>query len=153
MSDSVEFRADHKTSNLLSEGFVKVGNIAPVTLLHEGLLFEYRPMLGEEVLAVDDAQDRLREQGEPEKSLHLVCAAIAKHIAKWSETGPVSVDTVRRLPLPLIRRVHRIIAQTEPSDPQEGAPIGTHDSVSRLVDDLTREAKGVESDEEADAKN
>lgn len=126
------------SKNLIRDGYSRPGYIAQVNqdfngrqteLLHGELVFEYRPMLPEEVEELTAAVDAAK----PKESIHLIAAEIARRLTKWSETETVkedgkvdgkevekavdiNFDTVRHLPYPLIYRLRNIITGTSASD-------------------------------------
>jgi hypothetical protein len=115
-----------KTRNRIpKDGYTRRGYIPPVKGLHEGMTFDYRLMLPEQVELLGDA---MKGKSGKESTL-LVAAAIAEQIANWSEVEgvdgaekavPVSTNAIRSLPRPLLLDLRDIVqgvmASAEPPD-------------------------------------
>lgn len=107
----------------INDGYTRQGYIEAVPRLHDELVFEYRPMIPEEVEQLNAALDRTI----PVQTIHRVAAAVLKHLKSWSEVDeegkpvPLSFDAIRRLPYPMLSNVRRIIEGTMPSDLRPGA--------------------------------
>lgn len=149
----MEFRTDFQTRNCeLSDGYTFVGYIEPEDRLHDGLMFEYRRMLFEDVVEMDSASQRLEDRGEPKQAERLKAATISKHIKRWSEVDEngkmreVSADNLRHIGLIPFRRLTRIVAGSDPSDEMPGSPIvGEGDSIDKTIAKFHEKA-GVSTD-------
>ncbi|MCA9221573.1 MAG: hypothetical protein KDA71_14680 [Planctomycetales bacterium] len=110
-----------KTTNVIRDGFTRSGYIKPIELLHQGLEFTYRPMLPEDTLRLEREIDQVAGEDAGGEAL-AIANSMANYVREWSEVDekgkplPVSMDAMRRLPLPLLRRVHYIVAGVQASD-------------------------------------
>lgn len=107
-----------------NDGYTRAGYIEAVPRLHDELVFEYRPMIPEEVEQLNAAIDRTN----PIQCIHRIAAAVLKRLVSWSEVDekgapvPLSFEAVRCLPYPMLSNLRRIIEGTMPSDLRPGAP-------------------------------
>lgn len=107
----------------IRDGYTRAGYIEAVPRLHEELVFEYRPMIPEEVEQLNDALSR----AQPTQVTHRVAAAVFTHLKSWSEVDesgkpvPLSFEAIRLLPYPMLSQLRRIIEGTMPSDLRPGA--------------------------------
>lgn len=113
------------TRNIINDGFTLPGRIEPVERLHEGLDFEYRPMLQEQFEVLEDQITKR----QPGAAVRLMCAAVAQALASWSEVDesgkpvPISEEAVRRLQPMLLIRLYRIVSGRDASDaPNKATP-------------------------------
>lgn len=112
------------TRNVIRDGQTKCGYIEAMPKLHDGLMFEYRPMLSETLEAVESAA--VKTDGS--KGAQLVIMEVTKHLVSWSEENdkgealPIEFDTVRKLwPSMLFNRLYRIISGQTVTDEVPGS--------------------------------
>lgn len=138
------------TQNVMDDGYTKQGYIAKPegfdADLHQGMEFAFRPMRVEEVEELALAMNREAARGDATKATLLEALALSKRIVSWSEvdgngaTRPITLETVRRLPPTLYRRVRNIIAGISGSDPRPNQP--TNEPQSELEKELEAAMKG-----------
>jgi hypothetical protein len=133
-----------KTKNLIRDGQTRRGFVAPaVDGLHEGLDFEFRPMLAEQVEQTEDEYERA---DTPRDGILLLAGRIADHLVSWSEVDDSGerlaprFEFVRLLPHPLMRRVYRVLTRQDASDEP---PKSTPDETRERLEELRRRAAGV----------
>jgi hypothetical protein len=130
------------TRNIIRDGYTRTFFIAPMEGIHEGLSGSYRPLLAEQVEAIQESSEKAKSAAT---GLHLVASAVTKQLVSWSEIDssekPVEIafESVRRLPYKLLHRLYRVIAGLEPSDIEETA---TPEEASDYIKDLEAEVAG-----------
>jgi len=108
------------TSSRIKKGIVRRGFIKPVERLHEGLAFDFRPMLPEEVFALD-VECINRRQKDPKEYYRFLARALATRLHKWSEQEddkPLAItgENVASLPISILDRLRAIVCLNEPTD-------------------------------------
>lgn len=118
------------TSSIIADGYTADGFIEAVDRLHGSLSFKYRPLLPEQV----DAIDKEVLEKPPREGHKTLRAAIAGQLVSWSEKEPITVENVRRLPYRLYNKLYRIIAGLMPSDapPNAGEKADDDDFIRSL---------------------
>lgn len=137
------------------DGCIAKGYIRPVPGLHDGLRFDFRPVLVEE----HDALTVLMSKTAPLDGSKLMAREICKRIKRWSLTDhtgapvPVLPENVLRLQRKLFLRVCEIVMGAEASDVDTEA----NDDAASSDDYLRRQAlavlEGAGSAVERDLKN
>ena len=109
-----------QTRNQIEDGYTRAAYIEPVRGLHQGLAFEYRPMLPEEFEDMFAALDKTKRGRE---TVAAVADRIAVKITRWSEVDrksaqpiKVSASAYSRFGVELFRRVRGIVQGTEACD-------------------------------------
>ena len=104
-----------QTSNTIEDGYTRGGYIEPIPRLHQGMYFEYRPMLPEEVADFHVAIDRAAATGGRGTN-GVICQRLADHIKAWSEVQPksgeklpIKAETIKRLPPALLMDLRGIV--------------------------------------------
>lgn len=138
------------TQNVMDDGYTRSGYVAKPegfdADLHQGMDFTYRPMRVEEVEELSLAMSREAARGESIKATLHEALAMAKRIVSWSEVDArgvpreVNLESVRRLPPTLYRRVRNIIAGISGSDPRPSQP--TAEPQTELEKELELALKG-----------
>ncbi len=124
------------TRNVIRDKATKKGYLAPVEGIHEGLEFEFRPMIPEQVEAL---HDRIAQTKIPGESMRLIAAAMVLQLVTWSEVDdnggprPIDLGTVSRLPRPLLLDMKGIITGVAASDLKPDATTG---EVKRFMEEL-----------------
>lgn len=150
-----------KTCNVIEDGYTRRAHIKAEPGIHQGLTFEYRPMLAEKVEDLDAAVQRAK----PEEKIRIIAMALAGgnglpgQLVSWSEVDakgaerPVSYDAVRRFPYLLLADVKRIVIGVWAGDPLPDATDEEESEFARAVR-LQAEGKapGLEQ-QAADRKN
>lgn len=107
------------TSNYIRDGFTQCGYIAPIDRLHGELRFSFRPMLPEEVAAMD--MFRSNFEREPAKVIAKVTAVCASKLIAWSEVAdgtpiPINEISIKRLRPQVLTKLFNIISGDRASD-------------------------------------
>lgn len=124
------------TSNVIRDKATKKGYIEPVPGIHEGLDFEYRPMIPEQVEAM---HDRISQTKIPGESMRIIAAQMSQSLTAWSEVDengnarPIELATVSRLPRPLLLDVKGIVSGMQASDLR---PDATNAEAKRFLEEL-----------------
>lgn len=142
--------------NVIDDGYTKPGFIAPEDRLHQGLSFEYRPMLPEEADAVDEVIVK-----QPAQESHKVIrAALRNHLVSWDEKDKsgkalsIELDHVRRLPPRLFNKLYRIVSgQIASDDLPDASPDQERDYVQALLESAGTDKSPGQVADEADQKN
>jgi len=102
-----------RTSNIIRDGYTRSGSIPPVPGQHDGLDFEYRPMLPEEL----DLITKLRDDRDVPALHQAIREAVADHLHSWSEwdeqrscSAEITPEAVGQLPPVLFWDVYAVIA-------------------------------------------
>jgi hypothetical protein len=113
------------TRNIIKDGFTVEARINPVSNLHEGLDFSFRPMLPEEY---EEAEANIDPE-KPREIIHIIAKWLKVKLATWSEVdkdgneAPITFENIRCLQPTLLRRLYRIVAGSEAHDlPIKGSP-------------------------------
>ncbi len=151
------------TQNVMDDGYTKSGYIARPdgfdADLHEGLDFQFRPMLVQETEELVHAMNRLVVSGEPVKATLLEALNLSKRIVSWSEVDKngkpreITLDSVRSLPPTLYRRVRNIIAGVAGSDPRPNQATNAPQTDLEKELDLALKGKPPVDAVEGDVKN
>lgn len=144
-----------KSKNVIEDGYTKRAYIAAKEGLHEGIEFEFRPMLPE---ANEDLETILKKF-EGSKAVRSIAKAIVDHVTEWSEVDKdgkprkVTFEDVCRLPKEILRDMRHIIQGTWPGDPiPDPSKEEQSDYTKSLLDAAEGKAPGIEQSE-ADRKN
>lgn len=146
-----------KTTNAIRDGQTIAGYIVPVEGLHQGLRFDFRPMLAEEF---EQTEFEVAHVGttDPAAAIQMIADRVAEKLESWSEVddkggalAPV-YENVRRLCHPLLTRLYRIVSKQDPTDKPPGE---LPDETQERIDQLRRRAAGstLIAEEKAAAKN
>ena len=120
-----------KTRSRYVDGLTREGYIAPRNG-HEGLMFDYRPMTGEQV---EELLQKLSNASGGDK-FKIVAVALATHITDWSEcdqkgeTIKIAPMAMLMLPWSLAQHALSIIQGVASSDPQ---PKATESELDELM--------------------
>jgi hypothetical protein len=104
--------------NVISDGYTMEGYVEGVERHYEAVEFKFRPVFAEDS---ERMNEKIAKATGPQIVI-LLCEILAKQITEWSEVRadgtpqPITVDSMRRLPHPLIFRLSRIVRLFEPSD-------------------------------------
>jgi hypothetical protein len=138
------------------DGYTRPGYIEAVERLHDSLEFTYRPMIPEEVDAVDEVV--MKKPAREGNSV--VRAAIQQHLVSWSEVDEkgeplrINLQNIRRLPWPVFNRLYKIICGQLPSDPvPDASPAEEDDYVRDLVEAAGSGKTPGQVTDEVDLKN
>lgn len=131
-------------SNVIRDGQTRRGYIAAVEQFYDAVEFSYRPMLPEDVEAVEAEANK--PGTDPKKGARIIAAATQKHLVSWSEVegegktpAPIDFETVRRLRYPVLLKLYRIVAGLQAGDPPPD-PKTIHEK--SYGDQLLAEAEG-----------
>lgn len=104
------------TKNIIRDGQTRRGRIDEEPGLHEGLSFQYRPSLPEEVEQIEAAA----QKEKPKDGVRLIAAFCADRLVDWSEAdGDPNFENVRRLPFDLFNKLYKVLVGMRATDPIE----------------------------------
>lgn len=133
------------TANLIRDGQTRQGCIAPVERCHEGLVFDYRPLMPEKFQVTEHLLAKYNRDDKPDQGLRLTCKVLSEHVETWSEDGsPPTLQNWLRMPYRLVQDAYAVISGYRASDPLPNAQEETErlerlleqDSNNGLVEDL-----------------
>lgn len=131
------------TKNIIRDGQTRRGRIDEEPGLHEGLAFEYRPSLPEEVEQIESAA----QKEKPKDGVRLIAAYMAERLVEWSESdGDPSFENVRRLPFDLFNKLYKVLVGMRATDPIEEP---TKDEEDEEIAALRAQAEGKDPGREA----
>ena len=119
--------------NIIDDGYTRRGCVREwkvdkrpaAEAQHGSLEFSYRPMLPDEVWALEGDLQKLPKA----EAARIVSHAVADHLVEWSERDaqgrpvPITADNFGRLPFNLWDCVYRIVAGTRLTDEIPGATV------------------------------
>lgn len=127
--------------NVINDGYTRRASVAPAQGIHQGITFEYRPLLVEQSEELDREYAKLPAA----KAVLLRAAALSRQIVSWNETDqsgkpvPHTAEVLRRLPPILFWTINGIIIGTAAGDP---LPDATPDEDSEFLKAAKAEAEG-----------
>ena len=104
--------------NIIHDGYTIDAYVREAPRLYQAMRFKFRPMLAESVSELG----RRTEKAEGAQFMAIVAKVVSEQIVEWDETDakgnpvPVSLETTRRLPYPLLFRLYGIVRMMEPHD-------------------------------------
>ncbi len=136
--------------NFINDGYTETGFVAAVDGMHGELRFTYRPMLPEEV----DAVQAVLDQDNVARAHEAIRGVLVKQVKGWSDKLPITADSLKTIRPLLWNRLYMIVAGRSPSDPD---PNATPEESSGFVRDILEAGRTGQSvgevRAEADAKN
>ena len=104
--------------NVIRDGYEMSAFVEAVPRLYESVTFKFRPMLAAHVEKLDDQLVQVSRA----QQVVLLCGMLADRVTQWDTTdsndapAPVDLESMRRLPHPLIFRMAGIVRLLKPSD-------------------------------------
>lgn len=130
--------------NIIIDGYTKRAHVKPLEGIHQGLTFEYRPMLPEEVEDLDALDGKHRDN--PKEHQLAIAKMIAAKMSKWDEEGAngetvtITGEAMRRMPPALAVQIRQIVMGFRASDPN---PNGTPAENAAIAKAREQEAQGL----------
>lgn len=121
--------------NVIRDGYEMTAFVEAVPRLYEAVTFKFRPMLAEHVERLDDKLVLVTRA----QQVVLLCGMLAERVTEWDVTDTngapavVGLESMRRLPHPLIFRMAGIVRLLKPSDavPKDAQEV---DETTRLLE-------------------
>ena len=109
-----------KTANYIDDGYTRKAYLKPEPGIHEGMLFEYRPMLPEPAEDLEIASTKV--QGA--QFIRMMAVALSKQLVSWSETDsktglvrPIEIESLVRIPRELLSLMRQVVQGRWAGDP------------------------------------
>lgn len=104
------------TNNLIRDGQTRKHRIAAVPGLHEGLDFEYRPLMPSRFKSVEMLLAEYEQSGKADESVAVIAGVLGEKVTGWSESEDPTPENWKRMPFGLLKEAYNAICGFRPSD-------------------------------------
>ena len=145
-----------ETVNLIEDGYTKRGHIKAEPGIHEGIHFEFRPMLAEQA----EDLELIIKKSQGASAVRATSKVLCDHLVSWSEVDakdrkpkPINEANVLKLPRELMVHMRHIIQGVWPGDPPDSpTPEENSEYYKSLLAHAEGKAPGLDQ-LESDRKN